>query len=197
MKIINVTQGTQEWFDCRLGHFTASNAQAIANNGKGLETLVFEKVAEKLTGKQKESYTNPDIERGHELEGMARSNYEIETGSKVVEAGFCELDEFVGCSPDGFVGDDGLVEIKCKNDANYVKYLYEKKVDSEYEWQMQMQMYVCNREWCDYVVFNENFNKFKIHRIDRDEAKIEKIKEGLKKGIEMMNKIMEEINGQD
>src|SRR5574343_710043 len=129
MKIINVTQGTQQWFDCRLGHFTASNAQAIANNGKGLETLVFEKVAEKLTRKQKESYTNPDIDRGHELEGMARSNYEIETGSKVVEVGFCELDEYVGCSPDGFVGDDGLVEIKCKNDANYVKYLYEKKVD--------------------------------------------------------------------
>jgi len=193
MKIINTIQGSEDWFKCRLGKFTASNAQGIANNGKGLETLVFEKVAEKLTGKQKEPYTNPDIERGHELESIARSNYEIETGSKVTEVGFCELDEFTGCSPDGFIGDDGLVEIKCKSDANYVRYLYDKKVDSEYEWQMQMQMFVCDRQWCDYVVFNENFNKFKIHRINRDEEKINKLKEGIKKAIELMNKVVEEV----
>lgn len=195
MEIINVTQGTQDWLNARIGYLGASEAQAIATAGKGLETLVFEKVAERLTGKCKESYTNPDIERGHELEDMARSNYEIETGNKVTQVGFCKLDNFSGCSPDGLVGDDGLVEIKCKNDANYVKYLYEGKVDSEYDWQMQMQMYVTDRKWCDYVVFNQNFNKFKITRVERDEAKIEKIKAGLAKAAEMMNKIMEKVNG--
>lgn len=194
MKLHNTPQGTDEWFKLRLGKFTASNAQAIANDGKGLETLCFEKVAELKTGKAKESYTNEDIERGKTLEEMARNSYELETGIVAKQIGFVEATEFIGCSPDGLIDEDGLLEIKCKNDANFVKYLYDKKIDPAHVWQMQMQMYVCERDWCDYVIFNENFEKTTIIvRVKRDPEAILKIGEGLLKGQEKVKEILSKI----
>lgn len=195
MKIHDVTQGTEEWLKLRLGKFTASSAQAIANNGKGLETVVFEKVAEILTGKEKEAYTNGDIERGHQLEEMARSAYELEKGTPVKKVGFIEIDEYRGCSPDGLVGEDGLVEIKCKNDVNFVRMLIEPKIDPEHHWQMQMQLFLTGRSWCDYVVFNPNFPKsIIVVRVERDKDAIAKLNLGLNEGIATIRKILEKLN---
>lgn len=197
MKIHNLEQGTPEWFAVRLGKFTASSATAIAAKGKGLETLVFEKVAEILTGKQKPPYTNPDMERGIELEKEARNAYELETGIKVVQVGFCELDEHTGASPDGLVGEKGLNETKCPNDVNFAKYLYDGKVDTGYNWQMQMQMLVTDRQWNDYTVYNPNFpNPIIIKRIPRNETDIAKIKAGLAFGIGQKNLFLEKIKNE-
>ncbi len=194
MIIHKFEQGTEEWFKCRLGKLTASTAQAIATKGKGLETLAFEKVAELMTGKVKNSYTNEDIERGHELENIARGMYEIETGNTVEQVGFVELDEYTGASPDGFVGEDGLLEIKCKNDPNFVKYLYTKEIEPEYVWQMNMQMFITERKWCDYVVFNENFVKSLIvSRVERDESKIAQIVAGVNMGVAQIKSIIEKL----
>lgn len=195
MKIHNdIQQGTPEWLQLRLGKFTASDAQAIATNGKGLETLVYEKVAETLTQKMKESYTNSDIERGQEFESIARNTYTIEKGQSVVEVAFVEMDEHSGCSPDGLVGEDGLVEFKCKNDVNFVKYLLDKKIDAAHEWQMQMQMLVTDRKWCDYVVFNQNFpNPIVIARVNRDETMIAKIRAGLAQGVATLQATVEKL----
>ena len=129
MIIHDVKQGSDEWLQLRVGKFTGTDGQAVAADGKGLETLVFEKAAEVITGKFKPSYSNADIDRGHELEAMARNSYELESGNLVKEVGFVELDEFTGSSPDGFILEDGMVEIKCKNDANYARYLYDRKID--------------------------------------------------------------------
>jgi len=195
MKIINCEQGSEEWFQCRLGKLTASDAQAIANSGKGLESLVLKKVAERLTGKIDESYRNPDIDRGHELEDMARVGYELETGNHVVEVGFCELDENVGASPDGLVGTEGLVEIKCKNDIVYLQELLNiESVDTGHIWQMQYQMWVTDRKWCDYVVFNPYFPKsIIIRRVDRNDADIKRIQDGVNYGIKMINEMLDKI----
>jgi len=194
MKTYNYDQGSEEWFKVRLGKFTGSVAQAIAANGKGLETLVFEKAAEILTSKPKPSYTNDDIERGHEYEDMARNAYEIETGRTVKQVGFVEVDEFVGCSPDGLVEDDGLIEIKCKNDANYARFLYDQKVDPAHNWQIQFNLWVTKREWCDYIVFNENFTKpISVIRIQRNETEIAKLKAGVLTGIAQLKSILEKI----
>lgn len=196
MKIHTVAQGTEEWLKLRLGKFTASSAQAIASNGKGLETLVFEKVAEILTGKEKEAYTNVDIERGHQLEEMARSAYELETGNLVKKIGFIEVDEYMGCSPDGLIGEEGLVEIKCKNDVNFVRMMIDQKVDPEHHWQMQMQMLLTGRVWCDYVVFNQNFPKpIIVIRVDRDQDATTKLDTGLLQGIQTIKKMLEQLNG--
>jgi len=194
MIIHDFEQGTEEWFKVRLGKFTATDGLTIFNNGKGVETLAFEKASERLTGKPKAEYTNPDMERGKRLEAIARNSYELETGNLVKTVGFCELDEFIGCSPDGFVEDKGLVEIKCKNDPNYARYLYDGKIDPEHYMQMQFQMFVTDREWVDYVVYNENFFKStKIVRVFRNETDIAKIKAGLAVGIAQVKDIVEKI----
>lgn len=197
MQVHNVAQGTPEWLQLRLGKFTASCAQAIASNGKGLETLVYEKAAEVLTQKLPEQYTNADIDRGHELEAMARNSYELETGNVVKEVGFVALDEYVGASPDGMVGEDGLVEFKCPNNKVFVQSLYLRTIDPGYEWQMQMQMHVTGREWVDYVQFNPNFPKpLIITRVARDEVKISKIKLGLTAAVANLKRILERVQWQ-
>jgi putative phage-type endonuclease len=190
----DIDQKTDEWMSLRNGKLTASDAQTIQANGKGLETLCFEKVAEIMTGKPKPSYTNEDMERGVELEATARQVYELETGNVVEEVGFVELDHYTGCSPDGLIGDDGLVEIKCKNDTNYVRYLYDMKIDPAHYWQMQMQMWVTERKWCDYVVFNENFEKnTTTQRVDRNELDISFLKMGVDNGIKTIKNILEKV----
>lgn len=196
MKIYKeLKQGTPEWLEVRLGKFTASDAQAIATNGAGLKTLVYEKAAEIMTGKVKESYTNADIERGKELEKMARSAYELETGKLVKEVGFVEVDESEGCSPDGLVGDDGLVEAKCFIDYKFVEFLFSSKVDTAHLWQMQMQLLDTDRKWVDYLVYNQNFpNPLIIVRVMRDEKMIEKIKIGLDSAKKQLKEILKTIN---
>lgn len=195
MQIHNFTQGSEEWFKIRLGKFTGTNGQAVATNGRGLETLVFEKVAEIMTGKMKPSYTNDDIERGKELEAMARNSYELESGLLVKEVGFVELDEFTGCSPDGFINEDGLVEIKCKNDANFARFMYDRKIDPDHNWQMQFNLFVTGREWVDYVLFNENFPKTTIiTRVNRNDTEIAKLKANVAIGIAQVKSILEKLN---
>lgn len=193
MKIHNHPQGSDEWFAARLGKLTASKAQTIQANGKGLETLVYQLVAEKLSGAREDTYTNPDMERGNELEDTARSSYEMETGNEVIQVGFCEQNEHVGASPDGFVGEDGLVEIKCPKNSNYIKTKYTQKIDKAYEWQMQMQMFVTDRKWCDYVVFNENFPDLIIIRVERDNDMAEKLVKGINKGIDLIGEICRKL----
>ena len=159
MKILDVKQRSPEWFEAKRGKLGASHAQAIGNQGKGLETYIIELMAEYFSNAEKESYTNEHIERGNELEAQARSIYEFETGNEVSEVGFVEYDDYVGCSPDGLVGDDGLIEIKCPSDKVYFQYMLDNKVDVGYYWQMQMQMLVTGRIWVDYVVYNPNYDK--------------------------------------
>jgi len=112
MKIIkDVDQKSDEWKKLRLGRFGSTDAQSVSANGKGLVTICYQKVGELVTGKLPESYTNAHMERGNEYEDMARSAYEIETGNLVTQVGYFDFDEFTGGSPDGLVGDDGLVKL--------------------------------------------------------------------------------------
>lgn len=196
MKIYTeLKQNTPEWLEVRLGKLTASDAQAIATSGKGLETLAYEKVAEIMTGKIKEGYTNDDVERGHDLEMLARNSYEIMTGVVVKQVGFVELDNMIGCSPDGLIAEDGVQEIKCKNDANFVRFLYDRKIDPAHEWQMQMQLLVTGRNYVDYVLFNPNFKTSTIvTRIARNEAMIKKLADGIEQGKKLIKGILQEVN---
>lgn len=196
MKVHIIEQGTPEWDALRLGRFTASSAQAIASDGKGLETLIYQKAAEILTGKPaKEAFTNEDIERGKQLEHLARNAYEIQTGFSVMQIGFVEESEFIGASPDGKVDPDGLVEIKCKNDVNFLRFMIDRKIDPAHMWQMQMQMSVCDREWVDYLVYNENFPEpLIITRVQRNEVQIAKLRTGLQSAVGQLTSILEKVN---
>lgn len=201
MKIYEgIIQRSEGWVALRKQYpLTASNAQAIGNNGKGLETLCWEKLSEKYSSGEKEGFSNTHTDRGNELENDAREIYMLETGNTATQIGFV-TDEAIsplgGASPDSLVNDDGLLEIKCFADTKHFKCVVDFKktgafeIESQYLWQMNMQMLFTGRKWCDYVCFNPNYpQSLLIQRVEADEEKQTKIREGLKKGEEIIKEI--------
>lgn len=199
MTVHNVEQRSPEWFALRHQYpLTASKAQAIANSGKGLETVIWEKLAEAHSSGDPDRYGNVHTERGVELEPQARTLYELERGVSVEEVGFVtneKVSPVAGASPDGLVEKDGLIEIKCFDDTKHFKMVVEGVViDPEYMWQMQMQMLLTGRKWCDFIAYNPNFESaLLIERVTPDKEKQAAIKEGLKKGEEIINEIKSKI----
>ncbi len=200
MKIHNVEQQSEEWFALRKQYpLTASNAQAIGNNGKGLETLIWEKLSEKHSSADKESFSTKDTERGNELEPQARELYMLETGNSVETVGFItneKVSAVGGASPDGLIGKDGLLEIKCFADTKHFKAVIDFKktktfeIESQYVWQMQMQMLFTGRKWCDFLAYNPNYaQSLLIQRVKADKTMQTKIKDGLVKGEAIINEI--------
>ena len=190
-------QGSPEWIEIRKGKMTGSNAQAIGNCGKGLETYIYSLMSEYYSSGLIDYYSNKDIERGNELEEQARGIYELEKGVKVDQVGFVEYDEYCGCSPDGLVGENGGIEIKCLNDAKHFKMILnkEKEIESKYLWQIQMNIALTGRKWWDFVAYNPNFqDNILIFRMKPDQEKIDKIWEGLKVGTEKIKEIKNSIN---
>ncbi len=199
MIIHNIKQQTPEWFELKLLKLSASHATAIGNCGKGLDTycktLVKDFVKFKR-GIEKENYTNKDIDRGNELEPIARSSYEFETGLTVKEVGFIQFSDYVGCSPDGLIYDNdkiiGGIEIKALNDDNHLSLLMDFKPDSGHIWQCQMSMLITGAEWWDYCPYNPNYNKsLIIHRVYPDHSKFEKLRLGFQKGILTIKSLLE------
>lgn len=200
MQIINVEQKSDEWFALRNKYpLTASEAQAIGNQGKGLETLVWEKLAERYSNGDKEKYTNKDLERGVELEPLAGEMYELQTGNKVINVGFVineDISNVGGASPDKMiVGQKGLVEIKCFEDKKHFKNIVNGlEIESQYMWQMQMQMMFTETEFVDFATYNPNFKQnLLIKRVFPDKEMQEKIRGGLKKGEELIKEIENKI----
>ena len=192
MKIYNFEQRTEDWYNIRKGKMTASNAEIIIANGKGLETYIYNLMAEYYSSAEKENYINADMQRGIDLEPEAKIEFQFYTGLDIKEVGCVELNEYILASPDGLIGDDGLIEIKCPNDSIYFKLLLSNNIKPEYIAQMQMQMYVTDRQYCYFVSYNPNFEKsLYIKKINRDEEMIEKLKKGLERGIQLIKEIKE------
>ena len=157
-------QRTDEWFAARLGKVTASRvADVIAKTKTGpsasRENYATQLVLERLTNKQAESYTNSAMQWGTETEPMARQAYELKRGLFVNETGFVDHPtiEMCGASPDGLVGADGLIEIKCPNSATHMETILTQKVPAKYIPQMMWQMSCTGRNWCDFVSFDPRF----------------------------------------
>ena len=192
MKIYNFEQRPDEWYAIRRGKMSASNAETIIANGKGLETYIYNLMAEYYSSAEKENYINADMQRGIDLEPEAKIEFQFYTGLDIKEVGCVELNEYILASPDGLIGDDGLIEIKCPNDSIYFKLLLSNNIKPEYIAQMQMQMYVTDRQYCYFVSYNPNFEKsLYIKKINRDEEMIEKLKKGLERGTQLIKEIKE------
>lgn len=196
MKIHNIEQGTDEWFECRKGKMTASNAHTISVAGKGLETYIKTIVADMFASKKEEGYQSKAMERGSMLEAQARSIYKLINGVDIEQVGFIEHSEYVGCSPDGLIGDDGGIEIKCINNKDYFQLLIgEEKPDIGHIYQSQMCMMITNREWWDLVYYNPNFSKSMIiNRLIKDDIIINKLKVGLSIGEEKIKYLINKFN---
>jgi putative phage-type endonuclease len=177
-----IEQGTPEWFAQRLGKVTASRvADIIAKTKTGVAAsrgnYLAQLVAERLTGQAADSFKSGAMQHGTETEPMARMAYETETGQMVTEVAMIQHPkiEMAGASPDGLVGEDGLVEIKCPNTSTHIATLMADKAPSEYMAQMQWQMACTGRAWVDFVSFDprmpDDMQLF-IKRVPRDEKLI-------------------------
>ena len=170
MKIIDCQQRSDEWYHIRMGRITASHFSDVMNKKTGRDTYMMRLLAERVTGIRMESYQNKYMEDGIENEPQAREYYSWVTSNEVNEVGFVEMDKDVGCSPDGLIGTDGLIEIKCPIVTTHLKYIIKNALPPEYKPQIQGQMWICKRKWCDFVSFSPEYLKqpmFSI-RVERD-----------------------------
>lgn len=181
-----IEQGTPEWHELRKGKVTASRvADILAKTKTGASTsrrnYLIELALQHATGRIEPSYTNDAMAWGHANESEARVAYEVATGNFVDQVAFIDhpfIPHF-GCSPDGLVGDKGLVEIKCPaNSAVHWEYVKSGKPPQKYIIQMQSQLCVTGRDWCDFVSFDPRMperSQLLVVRIDRDPAFIQEI----------------------
>jgi putative phage-type endonuclease len=177
-------QRTEEWFSARLGKVTASKVSAVLakKDSATRSDYLTDLVLERLTGKQQEFYQNDAMQWGTDTEPQARMAYEAFKGVLVDEMGFIDHPsiQYFGCSPDGLVEKDGLVEIKCPNSKTHLSTLLNGKIPTKYIPQVQTQMAVMNRQWCDFVSFDprlpEDLQLF-IVRVNRDDEYIAKLEE--------------------
>lgn len=191
-------QRTEEWFKARLGKVTASKVSAVlAKKESATRTdYLTDLVLERLTGKQQEFYQNEAMQWGTETEPQARMAYEAARNTLVDELGFIDHPTIAnfGCSPDGLVGSDGLIEIKCPNSKTHIDTLLSGKAPSKYIPQMQTQMAVTGRKWCDFVSFDprlpEDLQLF-IVRVERDDEYIAKLEEEV---AVFLNEVDETVN---
>ena len=178
----DIVQGTPEWHAARLGKVTASRvADVIARTKSGYATsrknYMTELVLERLTGTVADTYTSSAMQWGIDHEADARVAYQFELNTRVATVGFVDHPtiEHSGASPDGLVGETGLVEIKCPNSATHLDTIKSGEIPSRYVTQMLWQMACTGRAWCDFVSYDPRFPdemQIFIKRLDRDDKAI-------------------------
>jgi putative phage-type endonuclease len=191
----DLAQGTEEWFALRAGRITASEFSTLLAKGRGnapsktRQTYMYKMAGERITGEVQEYYTNAHMERGKAMEQEARLMYELATGLEVQPCGFVAYGSHLGYSPDGLVGEDGLVEIKTKLPHLQLELLLSGEVPNEHMAQLQGGMWVANRQWIDFVSYWPKMPVF-IKRVTRDEPYIENLAQEALKFLADLDKIM-------
>lgn len=182
-KVIDAPQRSEAWFAARLGRLTGSAAKDMLATIKTGEAaarrdLRYKLVAERLSGQsQEDTYVNAAMQHGIDFEAEAIAAYESMTGSLVEPIGFVEAENIpVGSSPDGFVGTDGIVSIKCPKTATHIRYLRDKSEPSEHVAQNTHELWLTGRSWVDFVSYDprlpEGLRLFVV-RCTRTNAQIE------------------------
>jgi len=183
MKTHNIEQGTDEWHELRSGIPTASQFGKLLTSTGAKSTqingVINEKVANIIAGETLEVWQgNQWTEQGHELEPLAADHYAfIYPDRKVQEVGFVTDDNNTcGCSPDRLIDDNGLLEIKCPKPEIHIGYLIANKCPSGYYLQVQGQLMITGREWCDFMSYHPKLPEL-IVRVWRDDEIISALKE--------------------
>jgi len=180
----DVEQNSEEWFELRAGKLTSSNlAKVMANFGKAFgepaKKLASNIALEQITGRPVSSdYSNEHMERGHIEEPIARELYEIETFSTITNGGFF-CNDLIGCSPDGLVNGEGVIEIKSAIPNVHFARISKGTIDSAYKWQCIQNLDKTGRDWLDFVSYCADFPEgkqlfiYRLHRADiQDEIKM-------------------------
>lgn len=200
-----IEQGTDEWKRLRLGKLTASRFKDVMSKGRGnapsktREAYMMQLASEILTGEPQDSYTNKAMEWGNETEPRACAKYELKNDVDVEHVAFIEPYEGApyGVSPDGMVGSNGLLEIKCPNTTTQIQRVLKGEFPKEYLAQVQGQMWVAEREWCDFVSFDPRIatdaDYFEI-RVYRDDKYIKDLEAACLAFIDEMNELLTKLN---
>lgn len=197
-------QGSDEWHVARLGRVTASRVKDVMAQGRGgapsatRKNYMMELLCQRLTGQRDEGFTSAAMQRGTDLEPVARSAYEIDKGVMVVETGLIEHPRITGfaASPDGLVGDDGMLEIKCPLTATHVATMQSGKHDPQYEWQMLAQMACSGRDWVDFVSFDDRLPselQYVCYRFERDFNRIRTMESAVVEFLEELDELEREM----
>lgn len=201
----NIDQGSQEWLDLRMGKITASRLKDVLSKGRGSApsktrlSYMYQLAAEILTGEREEGFTNKYMEWGNEWEDSARAAYELKNNIEVKEVAFIEHDAGkIGVSPDGLVGENGLLEIKCPKTTTQISWYLSGKVPPEHYDQIQGQIWISERDWCDFVSYDPRINGesgyFEV-RVLRDDSHISKICKECREFLIELDQLLDKLNG--
>lgn len=202
--LIDCEQGSPDWLAMRVGRVTGSRVcDVMATLKKGGDSAArrnykAEIVCEMLTGLTAEHFVTPAMQWGIENEVFARNAYELEHDATVEPVGFAihpRMPRF-GASPDGLVGDDGLIEIKCPNTATHIDYILGGEVPEAYQPQMLAEMACTGRAWCDFVSFDSRLPKrlkLFVRRFNRDEARIAAMESEVAKFLAEVDETLERL----
>ncbi len=198
-------QGTLEWKLEKLGHVSAGSVSDILATTKSGESKMRDNykwrlITERITGQVQESYVNDAMVWGIETEEQARITYEITYGVKVTQTGFLKHPamQWVGASPDGLVGSVGGIEIKCPNTTTHLQTLKSKKAPTKYISQMQMGMWVTNRNWWDFISYDPRLPQalqFFCVRVPRDQEYIDRMEKEVIKFLAEVEKEVQDLTG--
>lgn len=183
IEIYRGEQGTDEWRQMRAGIPTASEFATVLASGRGggesktRRTYLLKLAGERLTGEPAESYSNAHMERGKAMESEARDAYAFMRDADYEQIGFIRSGN-AGCSPDGLIGDDGMVEIKTKLPHLQLEVLLANQLPAEHVAQCQGALWIAEREWLDFVSYWPKLPLFTI-RVLRDEAYIARLAEAV------------------
>ena len=198
--IRDLEQGTPEWFALRLGVITGSKFKDVMAKGQGKsrKSYMYQLAAEMITDEMAESFTNDAMQWGTDNEPAARAMYELESRNEVDEVCFVKRDDFVGVSPDGLVGDSGLVEFKCPKTTTQIETFLSGKMPTSHKAQVQGQIWVCERDWCDFVSFDPRIDGdagYVCYRQERDDEYIKELEEACYKFSEELQTMVKKLKG--
>lgn len=194
MEVFNFEQRSEEWYAIRRGVVTASDIKNVLSKSSPRSTYLYDKAAELLTSEAPEPFMNSYMQWGIDTEPQAKAYYELVTGNEALEVGFVKSNKFVGCSPDGLIGDDGLIEIKCPKTSTHIRYLNSGKMPTTYKAQVQAQLWICERQWCDFVSFDPRIaNKMLVVRVERDEEYIRELEASVGKFVDELKAIIKNV----
>lgn len=197
IEIIDCEQGSDEWLQARLGIPTASEFATVLANGRGgapsktRRTYMLKLIGERMTGEPMDRFSNGHMERGHEMEADAANLYAFMHDVEPVEVGFIRNGER-GCSPDRLVGNDGVAEIKSKLPHLQLDVLLRDELPAEHKPQVQGEIWLSERDWCDFVSYWPGLPLF-VKRVYRDDEYIKKLEAGVDQFLEEMETLQSQI----
>ena len=185
---IKIEQGSEAWFEAKLGLFSGTRFATLMSgkSTKGYKDLILNVAGEMISRTKDETYTNQIMERGIELESDARYVYQHFFDCKVEEVGLClhdDYEDWAGISPDGLIGEDGGLEIKCPLMKTHMNYIKANTLPNDYKWQVQGSLFVTGRKYWDFMSYYPGMTPF-VFRVKPDEEMNSELETRLKEAIE-------------